>query len=740
MILDQRWTAEPRELGFPAVLRSRRAIVIVATSMVFSLAVSIALASEVGPNDFRISQMGPDGITGFSGISPAVAYNSQDDRFLVVWHGDHGTDGETEIYGRLIRSDGSPIGPQFRISDMGPNGDADYDALNAAVAYNAVDNEFLVVWRGDDDTGVNADDEFEIFGQRLHGNTGFHLGTNDFLISDVGPLGSVANGASDPDVTYNSTNNQYLVVWSADEGLGGLANDEHEIYGQRLSSTGGEIGTNDFRISQMGPDGNASYDAFGSAVAYNSIANEYLVVWYGDDSTLPLVDNEDEIFGQRLSAVGGAVGADDFRISDMGPNGDPDLGAFHPDVAHNPGSNEFLVVWEGDDNVTTVDEEFEVFGQRLSATGGSSGENDFRISDMGPDGDPSYYGSQPAVAYDPGGGGYLAVWAGDEETAPTVHEVEAYGQRLSATGGGVGSNDFRISDMGPDGDTGFFGGALAVASGDPNLVVWYGEDNTPPLVDNEYEIFGQLLGDAGGMPVGDDTVGLVDVSQGIWHLRDSSGAITSFWYGNPGDLPIAGDWDGDGVATPGLYRQSDGFFYSRNSNSTGIADSECFAGNPEDVPVVGDWDGDGDDNLGIYRPSEQKFYLFTVTCTGSPMGAAQIELLFGNPGDKPVAGDWDGDGIDEVGLHRESTGFFYWRNTLDTGIASGEIFFGDPADRFASGDWGIVDNIDTPTVFRPSNSVFYFRHTLTQGIADSQFTWNAAGSGWLPVSGDFGLD
>jgi hypothetical protein len=288
--------------------------------------------------------------------------------------------------------------------------------------------------------------------------------------------------------------------------------------------------------------------------------------------------------------------------------------------------------------------------------------------------------------------------------------------------------------MGPDGDTSFGPGAVALASGGPHLVVWYGDDNTPPLVDNEYEIFGQLLENSG------DTVGLVDVSQGMWHLRDSSGAITSFWYGNPGDLPIAGDWDGDGVATPGLYRQSDGFFYSRNSNSTGIADAECFAGNPEDVPVVGDWDVDGDDNLGIYRPSEQKFYLFTITCTGSPMGAAQIELLFGNPGDKPVAGDWDGDGIDEPGLHRESTGFFYWRNTLDTGIASGEIFFGDPVDRFASGDWGIVDNIDTPAVFRPSNLTFYFRHTLTQGIADSQFSWNTAGSGWLPVSGDFGLD
>jgi len=235
------------------------------------------------------------------------------------------------------------------------------------------------------------------------------------------------------------------------------------------------------------------------------------------------------------------------------------------------------------------------------------------------------------------------------------------------------------------------------------------------------------------------TVGLVDAGTGEWHLRNQAGVVSSFGYGNPGDLPIAGDWDGDGVATPGLYRQSDGFFYSRNSNTTGVADAECFAGDPSDVPIAGDWDGDGDDNLGIYRPSEQRFYLFTSTCTGTPMGAAQISFLFGNPGDNPVAGDWNGDGIDEVGLHRESTGFFYWRNTLDTGVADGEIFFGDPGDRFVSGDWGTVDGRDTPGLFRPSDVTFYFRHTLTQGVADSQFTWTGAGSSWLPVAGDFGL-
>jgi hypothetical protein len=256
-------------------------------------------------------------------------------------------------------------------------------------------------------------------------------------------------------------------------------------------------------------------------------------------------------------------------------------------------------------------------------------------------------------------------------------------------------------------------------------------------------------GPVGGYPFGEtedhlldvvtDTTGLVDVAQGKWYLRNSAGTVTSFYYGNPGDLPISGDWDGNGTSTPGLYRQSDGFFYARNSNTQGIADAECFAGDPADVPVVGDWDGDGDDNLGLYRPSEQRFYLFTTSCTGSPMGAAQIVLGFGNPGDKPVAGDWDGDGIDEVGLHRESTGYFYWRNTLDTGIASGQIFYGDPNDRFVSGDWGTVDGIDTPAIFRPSDLTYYLRHTLSQGPADGTFTWTGAGAGWLPVSGSFGL-
>ncbi len=259
----------------------------------------------------------------------------------------------------------------------------------------------------------------------------------------------------------------------------------------------------------------------------------------------------------------------------------------------------------------------------------------------------------------------------------------------------------------------------------------------------------------GSRPYGlcqEEKVGLVDTATGEWHLWRSmcsddplfgcleADSTESFYYGNPGDVPFMGDWDCDTVATPGLFRTSDAFAYLRNSNTQGIADIRFFFGNPSDIPLAGDFNGDGCDTLSIYRPSEARFYIINKLGENEGgLGAAEYSFLFGNPGDKPVVGDWDGDGIDEIGLHRESTGFFYYRNTLTTGIADGQFYFGDPGDRFVSGDWGVVDGVDTPAMFRPSNTTFYFRYTLTQGNADSQFVWPGAGMGWLPVSGDFNL-
>jgi hypothetical protein len=233
-----------------------------------------------------------------------------------------------------------------------------------------------------------------------------------------------------------------------------------------------------------------------------------------------------------------------------------------------------------------------------------------------------------------------------------------------------------------------------------------------------------------------DQVGLMDPASGMWNLRDESGSVNSFYFGNPGDYPFVGDWDCDGVDTPGLYRRSDGFVYLRNSNTQGVADVSFFFGNPGDLPLAGDFDADGCDTVSIHRPSEARIYVINeLGKDGAGLGAADLSYVFGNPGDKPFVGDFNGDGIDTVGLHREPTGLVYFRQSHTQGIADQEFFFGNPDDRLVSGDWGVVDGTDTPGVFRPSNATFYFRYTNTQGNADGRLVWGD--SNHLPVAGNW---
>jgi len=475
---------------------------------IYGQRVDAATGAEIGA-DFRISDVGPYGDAAYDAHNPAVAYNSTDNQYLVVWYGDDDTlflvDGEYEIFGRRLDAEGNAVDAnEFRISDMGPDGDTTYDALHPAVAYNSTNNEYLVVWYGDDNTALLVNGEYEIFGQRLDAN-GLAVGANDFCLSDMGPDGDTDYDALYPAVAYNSLIDEYLVVWYGDDDTGSLVDGESEIYGQRVNANGAEVYPNDFRVSDMGADGDTTCNAYDPAVAYNSTDNEYLVVWEGDDDTGALVDGESEIYGQRVNLTGTEVGTNDFRISDMGPDGDADYDAENPTAAYNSRANEYLVVWHADDDTGTLaDNEREIFGQRVNANGTEAGDNDFCISDMGPDGDTDYDAIYPAVAYNSAGGEYLVVWEGDDDTAPLVdNEREIFGQRLTATGDGTGSNDFRLSDMGGDAQADASYPAVAYNSTDDEyLVVWQGDDGATPLVDNEYEIFGRRLDATTGDRIG----------------------------------------------------------------------------------------------------------------------------------------------------------------------------------------------------------------------------------------------
>jgi uncharacterized surface protein with fasciclin (FAS1) repeats len=242
---------------------------------------------------------------------------------------------------------------------------------------------------------------------------------------------------------------------------------------------------------------------------------------------------------------------------------------------------------------------------------------------------------------------------------------------------------------------------------------------------------------AAGTRISGETVGTQDPTTGQWFLRDADGAVSSFYFGDPNDWALMGDWNADGIDTPGTYRQSDGRIYLRNSNSQGIADHWFNFGNPGDVPLPGDFNGDGFDTISVYRPTTGEVFIINeLGADGGGLGAADYSFLFGNPGDDPFTGDFDGDGIDSVGLHRASTGEVYFRNALSTGVADSFLVYGNPGDQMFSGDWD-ANGTDTLGVFRSSTGTMYLRNSNTSGVADVEFSFGSAGQ--RAVAGNFEL-
>jgi len=75
-------------------------------------------------------------------------------------------------------------------------------------------------------------------------------------------------------------------------------------------------------------------------------------------------NGEYEVYGQQLSSDGVEIGVDDFAMSDMGPPGEFEYFAQGPQLSYSDTSlNSYMVVWSGDDNIETADDELEIFGR-----------------------------------------------------------------------------------------------------------------------------------------------------------------------------------------------------------------------------------------------------------------------------------------------------------------------------------------------------------------------------------------
>jgi len=225
---------------------------------------------------------------------------------------------------------------------------------------------------------------------------------------------------------------------------------------------------------------------------------------------------------------------------------------------------------------------------------------------------------------------------------------------------------------------------------------------------------------------------------GNHQLQTPPDVIAAFG-GVPGDLPIKGDWNGTGTDKIGVYRPGNGLFIldANGDGHFGAGDSVFTLGigvAPGDVPVVGDWNGDGRSKVDIFRSG----FLWIVDTNGDhAFGAGDQAFVFGGVrGDIPFTGDWDGSGTTKIGVFRAGYLWVLDTNGNHTFDAGDQVFpFGGVAgDVPLVGDWN-GDRRTKVGVFRAGffwvldvNGDHFF------GAGDSAFAFGGLG-GDMPVAG-----
>lgn len=222
-------------------------------------------------------------------------------------------------------------------------------------------------------------------------------------------------------------------------------------------------------------------------------------------------------------------------------------------------------------------------------------------------------------------------------------------------------------------------------------------------------------------------------SSTTWLLRDSltSGdPTTTFSLGTRPLVPFTGDWDGNGSQTPGTY--SGGVLRLYDQIPPEASPTEITFGDPRGFPVAGEFDGDGRDDVAIYRNGtwQIRFADDGVTSTVS----------FGSgswPSTVPVAADWDGDGTDGIGTYTLANGTWNLRQTASSGSpdAGTFVFWTGPGSYPVVGDW---DADATDTVGVKNGTTWSLNDQNDISAADITFQYGLAND--LPLSWTRGPD
>ena len=446
-----------------------------------------AFAANIGPDDRQVSFTGAAGTDNSDAVTPALAFDSVNQRYLLVWSADE-ADGDFHIHGQVLTgAAGAPVGPDFLISTSGPAGT---DHRQPAVAFSPAHGQYLGVWSSD---AANPG-AYEIVGQLLNPDgqlVGPTRRYSDMGSNDIDP----AFDAVTPELAFHPFLNDFAVVWAADDDLGSLSDGRFEVYGQLVDgATGAELGTNDFRItfSLSDPLGN---DVLEPTVAVHPGSDRWFVAFEGDVSDDGVHDPEIWMYGCSAGIPDGSA----TNLSLMGGDLFDGISARNPDLAWVPSSGELICVWDADASGLSFQG---IYGQRLLPDGTLVGG---MISFQAAGATPSNVlreAIEPTIVIDPISDEWFVAWRGDLNDGLPHYDHEVWARRFNDVGTAIDPAAFTLIGMDPSLGPVAGPGAPAVAVNSFHgykMIAWSGDLDTTP--GGEHEIFVQGWSDNGVTPV-----------------------------------------------------------------------------------------------------------------------------------------------------------------------------------------------------------------------------------------------
>jgi uncharacterized delta-60 repeat protein len=230
---------------------------------------------------------------------------------------------------------------------------------------------------------------------------------------------------------------------------------------------------------------------------------------------------------------------------------------------------------------------------------------------------------------------------------------------------------------------------------------------------------------------GKSDVSVFRPSNGYWYLNQSTAGFSFMYWGFPTDKPAATHFDTDGKTDIAIFR--DGWWHAWSSVN---GHKSIFIGAAGDKPMVGNFNDEEADLedwavRGIRDGVTQWFVRDGWTIFTAFYSPNVLTLPDELASDKPVVGDFNGDGRDDVGYFHDGV----WNSFDIRGYQPSKTFqWGMAGDLPVPGDYD-GDRQTDYAIFRPSTGVWWINRS-TDGILAVQFGMN----GDIPVPADYDGD